>query len=65
MCHAQFEKSGLDTITEIGIGKVEGSHREIVLVARSAWKAVWSAARTESVVKNEHVSHSYGTLNGS
>ena len=65
MYHAQLEKLGLDTITDTGIGTVEGSHRELVLVAKSVWKAVWSAARTESVVKNEHDSHSYGILNGS
>ena len=35
MYHAQLEKLGLDTITDTGIGTVEGSHRELVLVAKS------------------------------
>ena len=75
MYRTQLEKLGLPTITDIGIGTVEGfqwelslvegSQRELSLVARSKWKAVWSAARTESVVKNEHDSHSYGILKGS
>ena len=58
MYRTQFEKLGFWTITDNGIGTVEGSQREITLVAKLLWKSVCSAARIESVVTNEHDSHS-------
>ena len=55
---------GLNTITEIGIGTTDGSQREAIL-SKSLWDSACVAASIELVVSNEQCSHSNGTDNGS
>ena len=62
----QRDAFGLTTMTEVRMGVIDGSHREISLEwIFEAWSSVCSAAWKLLVVEKEHISHSNGLVNGS